>query len=273
PISTGNQVIIPISTGNQIIISTHSGTKIAIHTNNKVNYGEGNSCGWTDAQGKPNSTYFKAAKLVNLKLEELWNKGTSYTPQYINDANDKLGTSSLSNSDKCTYSWLIDTLQSQKGYLRYYSIETGVTKIGIDFVSYIETLNEIDLGGAAPSFTKNASTKTKEYLLSSDVQLQTLGIDTNGNVLSGEKYLTGFNDWLSQFCNGESIYNGERNIDTNGTDIGIMDWNKNNFYCVKNTIKNNSTMQYPIYDPISFSFNGWGEVQKIDLNWWNLKNN
>ena len=106
--STGNQVIIPISTGNQIVISTHSGTTIAIHTNNKVNYGEWNSCGWTDAQGKPNSTYFKAAKLVNLKLEELWNKGTSFTPQYINDTNDTLWTSSLSNSDKCAYSWLID---------------------------------------------------------------------------------------------------------------------------------------------------------------------
>jgi putative hemolysin len=268
------------STGTSTITTTNTTTPV-ISTNKMIfgNYSMeslNNICKWYDSEWIPNSNRAKAAKFINAKLQDVRDNGEYLVNQYINDANTKLDDKSLSNSDKCMYSRLIDALQSQQWYLRSYKTENGVTTIGIDFIAYQDDISKIAYNWPPRlEVMINTSTKVRYYTLSSNPQLQTLNVDNNWYVWSSEnKYINNFDNRLNEFCNNEHIYNGERDTDRKGNDLGIIDWNnfrgeQHNVYCVKNML-DKAIGQPESADKISFGFNADWELQKIDLNRWNL---
>ncbi len=264
---TKNKSTININNSTETNITT---TKIntntaTIATKNKLNYLQNprvcNRLNWWEAiYWTPNNEYFKAVKLINSQLQKVWDSWQIVVNEYINKANINLANLSLSNSDKCMYSWLVDELQNQKWYLKAHKTQNWITTIGIDFVTYIDDISQIDNWTIYwPLFqTKNTSTKTREYTLTTNLQLQTLSIDSHGFTINHEqkRYINNFDNRLDEFCNGQKIYTSSA--------WTSMNRNENNWYCVKNRI---TKLWEELRQPINFNFNWSGELQKIDLDW------
>jgi hypothetical protein len=169
-----------------------------------------------------------------------------------------LTISSLSKSNKCMYSWLIDELQNQKWYLKSYKTQNWVTTIKIDFISYQNDISKIDKSTVFwPLFqTMNKSTKLREYTLSSNPKLQTLYTNSNSFTINNEQklYINNFTNRLNEFCDNQYIY---KTVDWTKTNF-----NNNNIYCVKDRIQNQELSQ-----PINFYFNWEWNIEKINLDW------
>lgn len=216
-------------------------------------------CWISDSEGKPNNKYFVGTKFVNQVLQEVRDKGQEFTVPKINELYDTFQWNTLDNCGKRKYGRAIYVLQNQPGYVTSYTTTQGVTKISIDFVSYKETLEEIDFWPPNVFFqTKNTSKKARTYTLDTKPDLQTLYTDGQWYVTLDQKkiYLNNLNQRLNQFCNNEKIYT--QNDWTN------INWNEQNMYCIQERLSPGSNYWPSI---IYFEFNAVWEISKIDLNW------
>jgi hypothetical protein len=169
-------------------------------------------------------------------------------------------------------------LQHQPGYLKHYSTTGGVITIWIDFVTYKDASGEIDFWPPDQFFqTQNTAKKIREYPLAASPDLQTLDLDISGytslqtvqreRLTSWIKYLNNFDARLSEFCNGQPIYNGIMQTDASGNAISEVNRNENNMYCVRDNI---NKLWVELFDPIFFNFDASGDIQGINLNRWHL---
>lgn len=232
--------------------TTISKNKISLHQWYEVT---DKICKWHTSEWLPNAVWAADAKFINTILQDIRDNWQHLTKKYINEANQVLDWAGVTNKDICRYSRLIDVIQNQQWYIKSYTTKNWVTTIWIDFITYQTDISKIKYDGSPRlDIMKNTSTKVRYYILSSTPQLQTLYRDSNGYVTNMEKkiYLNNFNSRLNEFCNNQYIY-------IQWSDIN---WNENNFYCVKNILK---TDAYP-NKALNFNFNSGGELQKIDLN-------
>lgn len=246
---------VEIAPGENIVQPTVSVTPTPVVT---INYKwDVNACWWVSSEWKPNSSYFAAAKFVNQQLQDVRVTWQNLITTKINTLTAQL--QETDGESRCTYAWAIDALQHQPGYVTSYSTTNGVTEILIDFVSYKETLEEIDFW--PPEFffqTKNTSKKARTYTLDTTPALQTLYTNEQWYVTMDQKkiYLNNLNQRLNQFCNNEKIYTQDEWTNINR--------NEQNVYCVQDRLSPSSNYWPSI---IYFEFNAAWKISKIHLNW------
>ena len=242
------------------------------------------TCNWTDRTiiekyGNyyvyvPNSTRAADVRFVNNALQDVWNNWEYLVENYIKQANDILDSNSLTSRDRCRYSFLIYALENQKWDITSYKTENWITTIWVDFYSYKETLDEYDrddddAAGWAYVIYKNTSKKSRNYVLSSNAQLEILNIDSNWYTNCScscsrpwdRTYIFNRNTWVNTYCNNEIVYNWKSPYpDGNWSNYN---WNTNNALCIKDRLSS------PMYRQLSFTFDDWWNISKIwDFYYW-----
>lgn len=213
---------------------------------------------WDAVYWTPSKKYFDAVKTINTKLQELRDKWQNTKDKTLNDAYSKLAIKSLAYTNKCLYSWLIDSIENQPWYWKYHKVKNWVITVWVDFWSYKDKLSEIDNWNVFWSLfqLKNSATKIREYKLAKTYKLQSLYLDSKWFATNSweKKYLNNFDSWLNTFCKNEKIYTKQ--------EWTWINWNKNNVYCVKNRLKSNKLWM----DIQKFWFDSKWEIEKIDLD-------
>jgi hypothetical protein len=234
----------------------------------KTNYRQCWRLSWWEAvYWTPTKKYFDAVKIINAKLQDLWDKWQTMKEKHLKDAYSKLAIKSLIYPNKCLYSRTIDSLNTQVWYWKYYKVKDWRIYVWIDFLSYIDKSSDIHqeiIWWPLRQF-KNTSTKVREYPLATKPSLQSLYVDKKWFAtdwcienLCKPLYINNFNKWMNSFCNNEKIYTKWEWTSRNR--------NEYNMYCVKNKLKPwNKRWDREIF----FEFNDKWEIEKIDLNrWW-----
>ena len=233
------------------------------------------TCNWTDRTINerygnyyiyvPNSTWAADARFVNNALQDIRNNWEYLVQNYITQANNVLNSNSLTNRDRCKYSFLIYALENQKWELTSYKTENWITTIWVDFYSYKETLDEYDRDPAGWTFIiyKNTSTKSRNYRLAENPQLEILKVDSNWHTNAvyyfdapdTRSYISNWNTWINTYCNNEIVYNWKSpDLDSN---ISNYNWNTNNALCIKNRLSN------PWDRSLTFTFDNLWNISKI----------
>ena len=224
----------------------------------------------------PNKNWTDDIKFVNKALQDVRDNGEHLVKNYINEANRVLDSAWLTKRDQCRYSLLIDELEHQNWFIKSYKNENWKVTIGIDFISYKESItwdDALEWYGDRRDIKKNTSTKLRYYTLSDNAELETINVDNNwvlpeGYWASYTKFIHNRDNRLNNFCNNEPVYyhiddeelqyidytsfwtyfNGGRYYNSNS-------WNSDR-YCIKRQIESWGTEWF-------FKFDGNWYVSKI----------
>lgn len=235
----------------------------------------------------------KTATNINTKLQNSRDKWQQLTQQYLSEAYKSASQNTGNITQLCEDSLLINILENQRGYITSYTTKDGETTIGIDFFSLNPDLSNTYY--TDPNMWEmrddrsNTSKKVRYYKLSAENKLQTITQSW------ASTYISNFNTWINQYCNGEPLYNIAKEFgydttstydDTNGyDDINWSDNSTHNYntirerdekyehrspqsynsksptsflYCTKDMIKDNGDAY--------FSFDNKGYIKTIDVN-------
>lgn len=225
----------------------------------------------------PNKNWTDDIKFVNKALQDVRDNGEHLVRNYIIDANSVLDSTSLTKRDQCRYSLLIDELEHQNWIIKSYKNENWKITIGIDFISYKESITWDDCTfwyGERRDLKKNTSTKLRYYTISDNAEFETINVDNNwvlpeGYWTSYTKFIHNRNTRLNNFCNNEPIY---YHIDDeelqyiadyqsfwtyfNGSWYYNSNWWNTDRYCIKKQIESWGTEWF-------FKFDGNWYVSKI----------